>query len=288
MANLNGLQQVLSAAVGVTQDQINKTQTQLANNVKILDPGSQGIVTRLSAQVTGYQSSSANLTQASNVLTVSQTALTQISSIIQQLQGLAAKANSSTVSSVDLTALQTSFRSLTTQITNLSSSAALNGTNLLTSGSILIQSGLDYTASSTTIISGVSVGSLTSALALLSISATGAIALASTNAYYLASSTYTGVFNIGAAEAISALGSALTGISAAQSSITASSSGLAALQTTVSSLGSSIQASVDAIQKPDQAALQAQLTSLNNQQSIDYYLVTQLNTEATALLSIFR
>ena len=285
---LQSLQTTLTTGVTNTQQNITNVQTQLSNNQKILDPGSAGIVTRLSLQIAGYNAAQANITQASNLLSVSQTALTQMSSIIQQLQGLPAKANSSTASSTDLTALQTTFRSLTTQIVNLSNSASVNGTNLLTTGSVLVQTGLDYTSSSTTQINGVNIASLTSALSLLNISSTAGIALSSTNAYYLASTTFTGVFNVGAAEAISALGSALNGLSAAQSSITASASGLTALNTTDASLANSLQSSVDAIQKPDQAALQAQLTQLNNQQSIDYYLVSQLNTESSAILSLFR
>ncbi len=285
---LQSLQTTLTTGVTNTQQNITNVQTQLSNNQKILDPGSAGIVTRLSLQIAGYNAAQANITQASNLLSVSQTALTQMSSIIQQLQGLPAKANSSTASSTDLTALQTTFRSLTTQIVNLSNSASVNGTNLLTTGSVLVQTGLDYTSSSTTQINGVNIASLTSALSLLNISSTADIALSSTNAYYLASTTFTGVFNVGAAEAISALGSALNGLSAAQSSITASASGLTALNTTDASLANSLQSSVDAIQKPDQAALQAQLTQLNNQQSIDYYLVSQLNTESSAILSLFR
>jgi hypothetical protein len=49
-----------------------------------------------------------------------------------------------------------------------------------------------------------------------------------------------------------------------------------------------LQASIDTIEKPDQAKLQMDLSALNNQQSIDYYLISQLNTAASAAMTIFR
>jgi hypothetical protein len=42
------------------------------------------------------------------------------------------------------------------------------------------------------------------------------------------------------------------------------------------------------MQAVDSTALQAKLQGLNNQQSIDYYLVSQMNTAAQAALTIFR
>jgi hypothetical protein len=49
-----------------------------------------------------------------------------------------------------------------------------------------------------------------------------------------------------------------------------------------------LQNTVDTLQNIDATAMQARLQQLNNQQSIDYYLVSQMNTEAAAILSIFR
>jgi hypothetical protein len=45
---------------------------------------------------------------------------------------------------------------------------------------------------------------------------------------------------------------------------------------------------IDSIQNIDPTKLQAYLQNLNTQQSVDYYLVSQMNTEAAAVLTIFR
>jgi hypothetical protein len=63
---------------------------------------------------------------------------------------------------------------------------------------------------------------------------------------------------------------------------------LAADQSAVTSLGTNLQSTINSLQAVDQTALQAQLQQLNNQQSVDYYLVSQMNTAAQAVLSIFR
>ena len=80
----------------------------------------------------------------------------------------------------------------------------------------------------------------------------------------------------------------LTTISTGQSSLSASSTGLTAKTSAVSALQQGLQNTVDTIQNIDATAMQARLQQLNNQQSIDYYLVSQMNTEAAAILSIFR
>jgi hypothetical protein len=53
-------------------------------------------------------------------------------------------------------------------------------------------------------------------------------------------------------------------------------------------LDAKLQSTIDSIQNIDQSSAQAQLQQLNNQQSIDYYLVSQMNTAAAAALTIFR
>ncbi|QWD71790.1 flagellin [Polynucleobacter sp. UB-Raua-W9] len=84
------------------------------------------------------------------------------------------------------------------------------------------------------------------------------------------------------------LTTALTTITTAQSTISAGQVGLNAQLANVIALKNGLTNTVNAIQNVDATALQAKLQQLNNQQSIDYYLVSQMNTEASAILSIFR
>jgi flagellin-like hook-associated protein FlgL len=102
----------------------------------------------------------------------------------------------------------------------------------------------------------------------------------------MAVSTGTSVEN--ARNAISSLTTLINTVSSGQASLSASNAGLTATLGATQALKSGLQNTVDTIQNIDATAMQAKLQQLNNQQSIDYYLVSQMNTEAAAILSIFR
>jgi flagellin-like hook-associated protein FlgL len=102
----------------------------------------------------------------------------------------------------------------------------------------------------------------------------------------LAVSTGTSVEN--ARAAIASLTTLINTVSSGQASLSASNAGLTATLSATQALKSGLQNTVDTIQNIDATAMQAKLQQLNNQQSIDYYLVSQMNTEAAAILSIFR
>jgi flagellin-like hook-associated protein FlgL len=91
-----------------------------------------------------------------------------------------------------------------------------------------------------------------------------------------------------ASAAITSLTSQLTLISAGQSSLSASNGGLTAQANQAQSLSDGLQNTIDSINNIDPTALQARLQALNNQQAIDYYLITQMNQAAAAMLAIFR
>ena len=92
----------------------------------------------------------------------------------------------------------------------------------------------------------------------------------------------------GAYTAITTLTSQLSVISAGQSTFSAATVGIKAYQAEANALSTGLQATIDSIYNIDPTALQARLQQLNNQQSIDYYLVTQMNQQAAAVLTIFR
>ncbi|QWE07376.1 hypothetical protein [Polynucleobacter sp. JS-JIR-5-A7] len=91
-----------------------------------------------------------------------------------------------------------------------------------------------------------------------------------------------------ARNAISSLTTLINTVSTGQAGLSASKAGLVATLSATQALKSGLQNTVDTIQNIDATAMQAKLQQLNNQQSIDYYLVSQMNTEAAAILSIFR
>jgi flagellin-like hook-associated protein FlgL len=99
----------------------------------------------------------------------------------------------------------------------------------------------------------------------------------------------TGTNNVTNAQAaIVSLTTQLNTASTGQSTLAAGATGLAAQSSNATALKTGLTNTVNSIQNIDATAMQAKLQQLNNQQSIDYYLVSQMNTEAAAILSIFR
>ena len=88
--------------------------------------------------------------------------------------------------------------------------------------------------------------------------------------------------------AITALQTALDKVSTYQSSIAADQQALTAVDTQDANISQNLQSTIDSIQKPDAADLQIQLQNFNNAQSMNYYLINQMNQEAQGVLTIFR
>ena len=88
--------------------------------------------------------------------------------------------------------------------------------------------------------------------------------------------------------AIDALTTALGTVSTYQSTMSATKTGLDSSAAAAASLSTNLANTVSSITDIDQTSLQAKLQQLNTQQSIDYYLISQMNTAAQAALTIFR
>jgi flagellin-like hook-associated protein FlgL len=299
MSAINQLASTLSSSINSVQSQIADVQNQLAAGKKNLNPAESGEVTRLSAQVTGYTQVVGNVGQANNAIGVAQTALSSISTILQQMIQIANQASSGSLSSTDSTALNATFQQLLKQTVALSTSASLNGVSLLdgVAGTNDMKVTIDTSGSTTTVVNqaitggagnisgGLPIaGDTTSALGKLTNTAT----IAQTNPTVAATTTINVASALAATNALAALGISSNSISTAQSNLNANSAGLSATSTAASTLASNLQKTVDSIQNVDQTAMQAKLQQLNNQQSVDYYLVSQMNTEESATLTIFR
>jgi flagellin-like hook-associated protein FlgL len=172
---LSGLAQTLSNSVATIQAQIVDTQNQLAAGVKTLNPGQEGVVTRLSAQANAYDQVTGNITAAQNVISVGQTALSSIATVLTQMKSLATQATSAGLTTSDTDALQSTFSSLATQVSNLGTGASVNGNNLLSSASgISVTTGIDGSPSAQTLVSGVDITSLARTASNLSITTSSA------------------------------------------------------------------------------------------------------------------
>jgi hypothetical protein len=264
MTQITNLSTTLAASVDQVDTGINQIQTALATGKTQLNPASQGESTRLSSQVSQYQATASSLGQVQNVINVGQTGLTSAVSLVQQMQSLANQVSSGTLSQTDMAALNLTFQQLAGQIANIGVNSNVNGQNLLIStAGFSVLSGI--TTASLITVTGTDLTSIGNTLTGLNVSSIP-----------------------GAYSAVTVLASQLSLISAGQSNLSAAATGITAYTATANSLASGLQQVVDSISNIDPTKLQAQLQQLNNQQSVDYYLVTQMNQEAAAVLTIFR
>ena len=262
------LQITLANSVKDVQNDIIATQNTLSRGTADLNPGEQGVVTRLSSQAAGYTKIKANLTVAQNIINVGQTALGSVSDILIQMKALATQSQSAgLVDGTDRVSLNTSFQQLSTQVSALITNASLNGSaNNLVSGSsaLTVTVNQDGTSPMTLTAQGITSSITTASLA------TG-----------IDTSTHAGTM-------ITNLDTLIQAISTAQANLSAYTVGVSAQLANATGLESGLNGAVASMTAIDSTALQTKLQSLNNQQSIDYYLVSQLNTASAAILSIFR
>jgi flagellin-like hook-associated protein FlgL len=132
MGSISSLPSLLSTNLNKVQLRISSIQKELATDLRSLNAGENGVVTRLSAQASQYLTVKDNLARAQNILAVSQTSLSSISQLINELKVIATQASDGTLSSTDKSSLNTTFQSLLTQIDSIVKASSLNGTNILT------------------------------------------------------------------------------------------------------------------------------------------------------------
>lgn len=171
---LSGLAQTLSNSVARVQADIVDTQNQLSAGVKTLNPGQAGVVTRLSAQATGYDQTLTNIGSAQSVISVAQASLTSIASILTQMQSLANQSSSASLQSSDRDSLNATFSNLAGQVSTLGTSASVNSNNLLSGNSLAVTTGIDGTSAAQTTVNGVNIATVAATLAALQINASAA------------------------------------------------------------------------------------------------------------------
>jgi flagellin-like hook-associated protein FlgL len=197
------------------------------------------------------------------------------------MKDIATQAANAGLTASDRTALNATFAQLSVHVGNLLKGATVNSTNLLGSaafisdasvitGDQVIQTGLTSSNFTTIVSANLNTGGGLAANGFLNIDGL--------------SLTTQG----NASDAIDVLTAALNTISNKQSIVSAEQTGLKELSKAALSMATNLQSTVDSIQNVDETELQAKLQQLNNQQSIDYYLISQMNTAAAAILTIFR
>jgi flagellin-like hook-associated protein FlgL len=261
------LSPILSTAVSTVQAKISTVQTTLATNVNPdLSAASASAILNLTSDLSTWDTRETNLKTVKDIVGVAQTGLTSISSLMYQMKTLATLAESTSDNS-ELDSLSASYLSLANQIIYTANSAYINASsdNLLNNNTTGI-----------TIYPGLS-SNTTSTIKLTNNYATFGTTLASDHDL----SSLPG-------DKVTALTGFIGDLSADQSALTGYSTLLSSNISNITGIKSGIDSYISNLQDIDATALQADLQSYNNQLSIDYYLVGQMNSAASSELAIFR
>lgn len=257
------LSTTLSNAINSVQEKIVKTQAELATGISSnLSAASASVVVSLKSDISTWDTRKTGLQTANDLVGVTQTGLASISTILYQMINMV---NSADVDSGNAATYGNSYRSLALQIKSIASSSWINGQTLLGDASgITIYPALSASISSD--IAGYDFTSVGTALAADYDLTSSALRDSKSDDLY----------------------AYIDDVTAMQSSMSAYSEAIDANVTAATGFSSGLSAYIDDLQNVDSTALQAKLQGYNNQQSIDYYLVGQLNAAAAEELRIFR
>lgn len=265
----SALRPVLSNAVRKTDERIYNVQKTLATGKNPdINAADRSVSTQITLEISLWAVRQQALNQSQNIIDVARTGLDSATSLVYQLQTLASSASSGTFSSSDLANMNATFLVLARQIISTASNATVNGTNLLlgTTGAVFYAGIATASRSATAMtIAGINLDSIGAICTALSITSSDA-----------------------ATSAIYVLSTQLTNISAGQSSLSAHYMAMSINSTAASSISASLEGYIAALENIDPTALQMKLQELNQQQSINYYLVSQMNLHSERMLAVFK
>jgi flagellin-like hook-associated protein FlgL len=161
----------LQSAVSDVQARLQTTHTQIADGKRPLSTQESSVVARLSAQATSQSAVQASITNANNIIGVTQTGLNSAASILIQMKDIATQVANSLYNGTDKTNLTNTFTKLNTALTSIAASTGINGNFLLSSDDTLsILSGSDGVNNQTISVKGFDLAALQETLNLNTVS----------------------------------------------------------------------------------------------------------------------
>lgn len=247
----------LSSANSKLQSAMEQLSTGYAVNSSADNAAGLSIATRMESQTNGITVAESNVTDATNMLSTADGALSSMTDIVSRMQDLATEAANDTYDSSDRDAMQSEYSELASQLGSVMKTTAYGGTTLLnTSGT----AGLLASSAGVTFQVGASAGeTLTVALAssLTAIySAISALAAATSS---LASAT-------AASGALTALSTLQSDISSTRSTLGAKENRLTYISDNLTNEQENTQSSIDDIMDADYAS---QTSAMSKQQLLE-------------------
>lgn len=272
---------MITRSLNEIQENLSSTQKQLSTNVRCLNAIDTGVLVRTKIQITSYTTIDRNLVTYRSAVEASVAGLKQIASLIESCNSLAQEAVSNAdLSATDRESLNAELQNLLDQINVVIEISTFNGVSLLSSQSI--PPGNEGGHIQTISINSGPLGNQ-DFFAVKVAASLYTLGLLDRNLNKINVNTVSDAIN-----AQAALQKAVGKIGQSFSSLLVIGTRLDDVLVNNEALINTFRNVYDEIIRPDTSTLQFQLNQLNKHQSINYFVISQLSIQASALMQIFR
>jgi flagellin len=241
------------------------------------DAAGYAISQGLTSQVNGLQQASQNVSDATSMVQTADSALNNVQSMLQRVSELAVQYQNGDLSSSDKTDIQSEVNQLTNEISRQQGSVQFNGINLLngTAG---------HSGTGVTFQVGPGSGD-TLTVSFANIEGTNGLS-ASVGFTWSNVNSSTAVFNLGQANAVSLISSAINNISSLAATLGAVQNRLQYTSNAISSTQENMSASLSSIQDVNMASEMTTLTQQQVLQQAGTAMLAQANSEPQLVLKL--
>ncbi|MCJ9430313.1 flagellin [Kordiimonas marina] len=259
--------------LSLTNQALNKTQTQINTGLKVASAKDNAavysIAQKLRGDVSGLNAVKSSLDRASSTLDVAIAAGEAVSDLLIQLKEKAVAAKDAGLDTASRSSLNDDFKQLRDQITSIVQNASFNGTNVV-DGS---------TANGVIAITNAN-GSNTITVAAQDLSLSGSIVTLSSTATISTATT--------AAAAVTKIDASITKVNTSLSALGSGSKRIDLQKTFVGKLSDSIEVGIGNLVDADLAKTSANLQSLQVKQQLGLQALSIANQAPSTVLSLFR
>jgi flagellin len=279
LTNTSAMQTEIS--LNNSSDAVSTAMQRLSSGLRINsaadDAAGYAISQGLTSQVNGLQQASQNVSDATSMVQTADSALNNVQNMLQRVSELAVQYQNGDLSSSDKTDIQSEVNQLTSEISRQQGSVQFNGINLLNGTAGGAGVGVTFQV-------GPGAGdTLTVSFANIE----GTNGLSGTVGFTWSNvNTSTAVFNLGQANAVSLISSAINNISSLAATLGAVQNRLQYTSNAISSTLENMSASLSSIQDVNMASEMTTLTQQQVLQQAGTAMLAQANSEPQLVLKL--
>ena len=279
LTNTSAMQTEIS--LNNSSDAVSTAMQRLSSGLRINsaadDAAGYAISQGLTSQVNGLQQASQNVSDATSMVQTADSALNNVQNMLQRVSELAVQYQNGDLSSSDKTDIQSEVNQLTSEISRQQGSVQFNGINLLNGTAGTAGVGVTFQV-------GPGAGdTLTVSFANIE----GTNGLSGTVGFTWSNvNSSTAVFNLGQANAVSLISSAINNISSLAATLGAVQNRLQYTSNAISSTQENMSASLSSIQDVNMASEMTTLTQQQVLQQAGTAMLAQANSEPQLVLKL--